>query len=165
MRRQWIILAMFLAIALMVQSIRLFIPMIPGPVNMLWIGSLLNMVMVLSIWKTGSRWAAIIGALLPIGAFLQGQLPIVLMMPVVACGNSVFTIWAGFFRRSWLLYLGPFVKAAILYGGTAMVVRAMELPEAVTAMLLVMMSWPQILTGTIGILLAQRVSHKILTSL
>ena len=72
MKRTWTLLAMFLALAMLVQSIRLFIPMIPGPVNMFLIGSLLNTIMVLSIWQTGSRWAAMIGGLLPFGAFAQG---------------------------------------------------------------------------------------------
>lgn len=161
MNRTWTMLAMFLAIALLVQSIRLVIPMIPGPVNMFLIGSLLNTVMMLSIWHTDSRWAAVIGGVLPLGAFVQGQLPIVWMIPVVAGGNIVFTLWAGFFRHSRLLYLAPVVKAALLYSGTMIVGQLLELPEAMMAIMLFMMSWPQLVTGMVGIFLARKISTKI----
>ena len=91
-RKQGSELAMFLALAFLLQSLRLLMPMIPGPVNMFLIGSLLNMVMALAIWRTRTRWAAIIGVLLPIGAFFQGQLPVAPMIPVVAAGNAFFTL-------------------------------------------------------------------------
>ena len=116
MQKVWIKLAMFLAVALVFQSIRLIMPMIPGPVNMFLIGSLLNTVMVLSIWCTNSRWAGIIGILLPLGAFMQGQLPVVLMIPVVALGNAVYILLVGKFKRSKLVYASPLVKAVYCMG-------------------------------------------------
>lgn len=161
MKRTWTMLAMFLAIALLVQSIRLFIPMIPGPVNMFLIGSLLNGIMVLGIWQTGSRWAAVIGGLLPLGAFVQGQLPIVWMIPVVAAGNMAFILWAGAFRHNSLLYCAPVIKTGILYGGARAVCQLLDLPEAMIALLLFMMSWPQLVTGTVGIVLARKLSRKL----
>lgn len=158
MQKVWIKLAMFLAVAFVFQSIRLVMPMIPGPVNMFLIGSLLNTVMVLSIWCTGgSPWAAVIGILLPLGAFMQGQLPVVLMIPVVALGNAVYILLSGRWQQSRLLYLSPFVKALILYAGTLSVLHIIDLPAPVSGMILLMMSWPQIVTGTIGLLLAKRV--------
>lgn len=157
MQKVWIKLAMFLAIALLFQSIRLMIPMIPGTVNMFLIGSLLNTVMVLSIWCTGSRWAASIGVLLPLGAFMQGQLPVVLMIPVVAIGNAVYILLSGKWQASRLVYFTSFVKASILYAGTLLAVDIMDLPAPVSGMMLFMMSWPQVVTGTIGLLVAKRV--------
>ena len=41
--KKWINLALLLAVAFLLQSIRLIIPMVPGPLNMFLIGSLLNM--------------------------------------------------------------------------------------------------------------------------
>lgn len=164
MQKVWIKLAMFLAVALVFQSIRLIMPMIPGPVNMFLIGSLLNTVMVLSIWCTGSSWAAIIGILLPLGAFMQGQLPVVLMIPVVALGNAVYILLAGKFKQSKLVYVSPLVKAVLLYGGTWLVVNTIGLPAPVSSMILFMMSWPQIVTGAIGLFLANKV-YKYLDSI
>ena len=164
MQRVWIKLAMFLAVALVFQSIRLIMPMIPGPVNMFLIGSLLNTVMVLSIWCTDSPWAAVIGILLPLGAFMQGQLPVVLMIPVVALGNAVYILMAGKFKQSKLAYVSPLVKAVLLYGGTWLVVNTIGLPAPVSSMILFMMSWPQIVTGAIGLFLANKV-YKYLGSI
>lgn len=164
MQKVWIKLAMFLAVAFVFQSIRLIMPMIPGPVNMFLIGSLLNTVMVLSIWCTGSHWAAVIGILLPLGAFMQGQLPVVLMIPVVALGNAVYILLAGKFKQSKLVYISPLVKAALLYGGTWLVVNTIGLPATVSGMILFMMSWPQIVTGAIGLFLANKV-YKYLDSI
>lgn len=164
MQKVWIKLAMFLAVALVFQSIRLIMPMIPGPVNMFLIGSLLNTVMVLSIWCTDSPWAAVIGILLPLGAFMQGQLPVVLMIPVVALGNAVYILLVGKFKRSKLVYASPLVKAVLLYGGTWLVVNTIGLPAQVSGMILFMMSWPQIVTGAIGLFLANKV-YKYLDSI
>lgn len=71
-----------------------------GSGKYVFIGSLLNAVMILSIWQTGSCRACIIGLILPVGAFLQGQLPLVLMIPVIALGNICYMVWAHVFRRS-----------------------------------------------------------------
>lgn len=164
MQKVWIKLAMFLAVAFVFQSIRLIMPMIPGPVNMFLIGSLLNTVMVLSIWCTGSPWAAVIGILLPLGAFMQGQLPVVLMIPVVALGNAIYILLAGKFKQSKLVYVSPLVKAVLLYGGTWLVVNTIGLPAPASGMILFMMSWPQIVTGAIGLFLANKV-YKYLDSI
>ena len=164
MQKVWIKLAMFLAVAFVFQSIRLIMPMIPGPVNMFLIGSLLNTVMVLSIWCTGSPWAVVIGVLLPLGAFMQGQLPVVLMIPVVALGNAVYILLAGKFQQSKLVYVSPLVKAVLLNGGTWLVVNTIGLPAPASGMILFMMSWPQIVTGAIGLFLANKV-YKYLDSI
>ncbi|SFT48991.1 hypothetical protein SAMN02910356_00756 [Selenomonas sp. GACV-9] len=151
---------MFLAIAFLFQSLRLLLPMIPGPVNMFLIGSLLNTVMVLSIWYTKNYWAAVIGGLLPLGAFFQGQLPIAWMVPVVAWGNMALIVWAGAFRHKRLLYLGPVVKMVLLYGGTQWVLQMMKIPEPMQVVMLFMMSWPQLVTAMIGIVLAKQILQK-----
>ena len=43
MERSWLHLALFLALAVLLQGLRLFLPMIPGPVQMFFIGSLLKL--------------------------------------------------------------------------------------------------------------------------
>ena len=136
------------------QSIRLVVPL-PGPVNMFFIGSLLNAVMILSIWQTRSYRACIIGLILPMGAFLQGQLPLVFLIPVIGLGNACFMAWVYRFRRSRAaLFAGPLVKAGILYGGTNIVLAIVALPDVVGQTLSFMMSWPQVVTGCVGIVLA-----------
>ena len=151
---------MFLAIAFLLQSLRLLIPMIPGPVNLFFIGSLLNMVMALAIWRTQTRWAAVIGLLLPIGAFFQGQLPIALMIPVVAVGNAVFTLTTGALGSGRRAYLAPLLKAAVLFVGTQFILRIFDLPAPLANALTFMMSWPQIVTGCLGIFFAKTILKR-----
>ena len=88
--KTYIYAAFFLAFALLLQSLRLIFPMVPPPVTMFVIGSLINMILILSILVTKNPWIAAIGLILPFTAFLQGQLPIVLMVPVVAIGNTIY---------------------------------------------------------------------------
>ena len=154
-RKQGSELAMFLALAFLLQSLRLLIPMMPGPVYMFLIGSLLNMVMALAIWRTRTRWAAIIGVLLPIGAFFQGQLPVAPMIPVVATGNAVFTLAAFVLGPRRRAYFAPLLKAAVLFIGTQLILRMLDLPAPMANVLTFMMSWPQIVTGCIGIFLSR----------
>ena len=154
-------LAMFLAIAFLLQSLRLLLPMIPGPVNIFFVGSLLNMVMALAIWRTQTRWAAMIGLLLPIGAFFQGQLPIAPMIPVVAIGNAVFTLAADALSSDRRAYLAPFLKVAILFVGTQFILLLFDLPAPMAKLLTFMMSWPQVVTGCLGIFFAKVLLHRL----
>jgi hypothetical protein len=39
--------------------------------------------------------------------------------------------------------------------------QLLELPEAMMAIMLFMMSWPQLVTGMVGIFLARKISTKI----
>ena len=129
---------------------------------MFFIGSLLNAVMILSIWQTGSCRACIIGLILPVGAFLQGQLPLVLMIPVIALGNICYMAWAHVFRRSrTAVFAGPVLKAGILYGGTQVVLLSVALPAAAGQTLSFMMSWPQVITGCARIVLAGLVRRRL----
>ena len=160
-RKQWNELAMLLALAFLLQSLRLLMPMIPGPVNMFLIGSLLNMVMAFAIWRTRTRWAAIIGVLLPIGAFFQGQLPVAPMVPVVAAGNAVFTLAAFALGPRLRAFLAPLFKAAVLFIGTQLVLQMLDLPAPMANVLTFMMSWPQIVTGCLGILLGRALLKRL----
>ena len=157
MQKVWIKLAMFLAVAFVFQRLLLLLPMLPFPLPLFFIVLLLHPVMLLRLWCTGSPWAAVIGILLPLGAFMQGQLPVVLMIPVVGLGNAVYILLAGKFKQSKLVYVSPLVKAVLLYGGTWLVVHTIGLPTPVSGMILFMMSWPQIVTGAIGLFLANKV--------
>lgn len=147
--------ALFLAAAIAIQSIRLVFPMIPGPVNMFLIGSLVNAVLLVAVCVTKQGWTAAIGFVLPVAAFLQGHLPVAPMIPIVGAGNALFA-WLGW--RLWThrtVWAAPFVKAALLYGGTRLVTDLLGLPDALAAALSFMMGWPQIVTGCLGIFLAR----------
>ena len=49
------------------------------------------------------------------------------------------------------------VQTRLTHSETLSVLHIIDLPAPVSGMILLMMSWPQIVTGTIGLLLAKRV--------
>ena len=84
------------------------------------------------------------------------------MIPVIALGNICYMAWAQFFRRSRsIIFAGPVIKTGILYGGTQVVLLSVSLPATVGQMLSFMMSWPQVVTGCAGIVLASLVRSRL----
>ena len=157
----WVELSLFLAVALLLQNARLLFPLLPAPANQFLIGSLLHLVMALSIFRTKSPWAAAVGVLLPIFAFLSGYLLVAAMIPVIAAGNVVYILLVGRWQKSALIFLVPVLKALLLFTGAQGVIYFLSLPPPLAGMLSFMMSWPQIVTGTAGILAARSLSARL----
>jgi len=153
--KNYVYAAFFLAIGILLQSIRLLLPMIPGPVNMFLIGSLVNMTLLLAVLCTKNRWLASIGMFLPMVAFLQGNLPIVFLVPIVGIGNVIYALLGYSLWRSKFVWLAALIKPIFLTSGTMLVLSLIDLPPQATAALSFMMSWPQVVTGCIGIVLAK----------
>ena len=157
----WVELSLFLAVALLLQNARLLFPLLPAPANQFLIGGLLHLVMALSIFRTKSPWAAAVGVLLPISAFLSGYLLVAAMIPVIAAGNVVYILLVGRWQKSSLIFLVPVLKALLLFTGAQGVIYFLSLPPPLAGMLSFMMSWPQIVTGTAGILAARSLSARL----
>ena len=157
----WVELSLFLAVALLLQNARLLFPLLPAPANQFLIGGLLHLVMALSIFRTKSPWAAAVGVLLPISAFLSGYLLVAAMIPVIAAGNVVYILLVGRWQKSALIFLVPVLKALLLFTGAQGVIYFLNLPPPLAGMLSFMMSWPQIVTGTAGILAARSLSTRL----
>ena len=153
--------ALFLAIAIIVQSLRLIFPFIPAPVNQFVLGSIINMMMVLAMLTTGNAWTAAIGIVLPLVAFLTGQLPLAPMIIVVGIGNVIYMVlaWRLFPRKA--MYAAPIFKALLLFLGAKAVTSMLELPDSAANVITLMMSWPQIITGTMGIIAAKKLLPRI----
>ena len=159
--KAYVYAAFFLALGIMIQSLRLVFPMIPGPVNMLVIGSLVNMVLLLAMLLT-QHWPTIgIGFLLPVVAFLQGQLPVLPMILVVGMGNAVFMLLVRWLWQRPVMWLLPVLKAGLLYSGTQLVITWIGLPDRAAAVLSLMMGVPQIFTGCLGIWMARFLLERI----
>lgn len=153
--------AMGLALALLAQSLRFFLPLPSGLVSQLVIGSLVNLALVLTVRFSGSILTAGVGFFLPLVAFLQGQLPLLPMVPVVGIGNTAFAALAGaILWKSRFVWLTPFVKAALLYGGTQLVLCAIDLPDPAASGLSMAMGAPQVVTGLFGVVLAKVVARR-----
>ena len=85
--------AMLIALTVVLQSLRLFIPL-PPMASMFFIGTLVNMMLAVTVRLAGLKPALLAVVLLPFFAYLQGQLPIPLLIPVVTGGNAVLCLSA-----------------------------------------------------------------------
>ena len=127
--------AMLIALTVVLQSLRLVIPL-PPLVSMFFIPALISV------------------ALLPFFAYLQGQLPIPLLIPIVIGGNAVFVLichWA--WRRG--LFLAPLAKTICMFTSSLVLLKVLALPDKMVFAIGFMMGWPQMVTGICGILLAR----------
>ncbi|MFC2468664.1 MAG: hypothetical protein ACFNWY_00540 [Negativicutes bacterium] len=67
----------------------------------------------------------------------------------------------GRWQKSALIFLVPVLKALLLFTGAQGVIYFLSLPPPLAGMLSFMMSWPQIVTGTAGILAARSLSARL----
>lgn len=150
--------ALLLAMAVVLQAIRLILPL-PLQVSTFLIGSLVHMMLVITTYSVGRKPALLMGWLLPIFAYLQGQLALSLLIPVVILGNFLFVQLLPRGGVSLIslrgLLVPPLMKGLFMGGSTFFLLKLVELQiPAMEKLLLFGMSVPQLVTGIIGILLA-----------
>lgn len=147
-----------LALALVLQGLRLVLPL-PLLASTFIIGTLVHMMLVLTLKLNGLATALLLGLLLPLTAYLQGQLALPLLVPVVWLGNVLFVLgifWLGD-KPLWATLLPPLVKGLVMLAGAWAVVQFLALPDAALKRgILLGMSLPQIVTGVAGALCARR---------
>lgn len=150
--------AMLIALTVVLQSLRLFIPL-PPMASMFFIGMLVNMMLAVTVRLAGLKPALLAVVLLPFFAYLQGQLPIPLLIPVVIGGNAVFVLichWA--WHRG--LMLAPLSKTICMFTSSLVLLKVLVLPEKMVFAIGFMMGWPQMVTGICGILLARLITKR-----
>ena len=152
--------ALLVALALAMQSLRLVIPM-PLPVSTFIIGTLVHMMLGLMLRFNGLTAAMLLGFLLPLTAYMQGQVAIVLLVPVIWLGNLLFVLVLHMLsgnNRMLKLMAAPLVKACVMTVCALGVVKIVALPNpAMRTTILFAMSIPQFVTAMLGILLARQV--------
>ena len=149
--------AMLIALTVVLQSLRLFIPL-PPMASMFFIGTLVNMMLAVTVRLAGLKPALLAVVLLPFFAYLQGQLPIPLLIPVVI-GGAVFVLichWA--WHRG--LMLAPLAKTICMFTSSLVLLKVLALPEKMVFAIGFMMGWPQMVTGICGILLARLITKR-----
>jgi len=152
--------AVLIAAGIVLQSLRLILPL-PPLGSMLIIGSLVNMSLVLTARFAGLTSALLLALLLPVFAYLQGQLLLLFLLPPVALGNAVAAYLSVKLTDKPLFLLAPVSKTLILYGGCYFILRFLAVPVQLAPAILLMMSWPQAITCALGIFLACQVQKKI----
>lgn len=155
--------ALLLALTLVLQSLRLVIPL-PPLMSTFLIGSLVNACLLIALELTGPGSALTVAAAAPVVAFLQGLLPLPVFILPVAAANAVYIgVFAAGRRwgRPLAVGLAAAGKAAFLSVAVAWLLTLVHLPPKLAAALTFAMGWPQLVTGVIGGLLAAVVVRRI----
>ena len=149
--------ALLVAIAVILQASRLVLPL-PPLLTTFIIGTLVNMMLVLCVRLNGFTSAAILSILLPIFAYVQGQLLLPLLIPVVALGNILFAYCVKCWEQGVFAYLVPPAVKAVSMCATAYVVITFLGIESVAMQkgILFAMSVTQLVTGVTGVLCAKK---------
>lgn len=154
---------MLIALALALQAVRLVLPL-PQPVSTFVIGSLVHMMLVLTWRLSGLVTALLLALLLPLTAYLQGQVLLPLLIPVIWAGNVLFVVLLQLFSANHrlALFLPPLAKAVLMGVAAWCVVNIVALPNlALRKTIMFGMSVPQLVTAFIGIWLARQVFLRI----
>ena len=106
--------ALLVALALALQSLRLVLPM-PQLLSTFIIGTLVHMMLVLTLQLSGLKTALLLAFLLPLTAYVQGQVLLPFLIPVIWLGNFIFVLLVRQFKDSRKLSLSipPLAKACL----------------------------------------------------
>lgn len=155
--------ALLLALTLLFQSLRFFIPL-PPFLSTFIIGSLVNASLLIAAQKAGLWPALAIAAITPLVAYFQQLLPLPVFIIPVALGNIVY-ICLFLFAGRWGYPVGSILaalgKTGLLYAAFTWLLTFIAINPKVAAGIMLAMSWPQLVTGTIGGFLASIVVKRI----
>lgn len=150
--------ALLVALALVLQSLRLVVPM-PPLASAFIIGTLVHLMLVMTLKINGIATACLLGLLLPMTAYLQGQLLLPFLIPIVWIGNLLFVILVGFLanNKNLELIIPGLIKAIVMGLSAFLVVNFITiLSPVVQNTLMFAMSVPQFITAVLGVFLANR---------
>ena len=152
-----------MALALALQSLRLVLPM-PQLLSTFIIGTLVHMMLVLTLQLNGLKTALLLAFLLPLTAYMQGQVLLPFLIPVIWLGNFIFVLLVRQFKgsRKLSLLMPPLAKACVMLLAAWVVVSFLALTNpALRKTVMFAMSVPQLLTAVAGILLAEQVKKRL----
>ncbi|WP_276764634.1 hypothetical protein [Phascolarctobacterium succinatutens] len=155
--------ALLVALALALQSLRLVLPM-PQLLSAFIIGTLVHMMLVLTLQLSGLKTALLLAFLLPLTAYVQGQVLLPFLIPVIWLGNFIFVLLVRQFKdsRNLSLSIPPLAKACVMLLAAWAALSFLALPNpALRKTVMFAMSVPQLLTAVAGILLAEQVKKRL----
>ena len=155
--------ALLVALALALQSLHLVLPM-PQLLSTFIIGTLVHMMLVLTLQLSGLKTALLLAFLLPLTAYVQGQVLLPFLIPVIWLGNFIFVLLVRQFKDSRKLSLSipPLAKACVMLLAAWAALSFLALPNpALRKTVMFAMSVPQLLTAVAGILLAEQVKKRL----
>ena len=154
--------ALLVALALALQSLRPVLPM-PQLLSTFIIGTLVHMMLVLTLQLSGLKTALLLAFLLPLTAYVQGQVLLPFLIPVIWLGNFIFVLLVRQFKdsRNLSLSIPPLAKACVMLLAAWAALSFLALPNpALRKTVMFAMSVPQMMTAVAGILLAEKVKKR-----
>ena len=137
--------ALLVALALALQSLRLVLPM-PQLLSTFIIGTLVHMMLVLTLQLGGLKTALLLAFLLPLTAYVQGQVLLPFLIPVIWLGNFIFVLLVRQFkgRHKLALCVPPVSKACVMLLAAWAALSFLALPNpALRKTVMFAMSVPQ----------------------
>ena len=155
---------LLLAVALLAQSLRLMFPFIPNQVSMFLIGSITSATFVLATWRYGWKNGLVIAWVAPVVAHLQGMLPLPPFIFITGLGTTAYVLvahWLQHKPKLLLIILGFFSKGSNVFGGYSLFFSLFQLPPKIVNAMLFVSSWPQLVTSSLGIILALLIMKRV----
>ena len=152
--------ALLVALALALQSLRLVLPM-PQLLSTFIIGTLVHMMLVLTLQLGGLKTALLLAFLLPLTAYVQGQVLLPFLIPVIWLGNFIFVLLVRQFKgsRKLSLCVPPLAKACVMLLAAWAALSFLALPKpALRKTVMFAMRVALVLSGVVCILLAELVN-------
>ncbi|MFA6075715.1 MAG: ECF transporter S component [Negativicutes bacterium] len=144
--------ALILGLALVFQSLRMIVP-IPPFIAPFIIGSLVNACLLIATTTVGLRSGLIIALVTPFVAYLQGQLPLPLFIVPVFIGNALLVGCYWLLERKArvaAVVVAAIAKTVALFVMFSAMLAFISLPSKLAAALMFAMSWPQLVSGILG---------------
>jgi len=150
-----IIAALLLTLGVMIQILGKNIPQ----VNQLFVGPIVNAILILAVYFSGVKWAMLIGALTPLLAFFTGVLatPMAPFIPFIAIGNFLYVLIFSFFKNrkngdSIGVLAGSLLKFLFLFFSATKLIDliAIGIPQPIKEKLAVSMGLPQFIAALVG---------------
>ncbi|MBP2628097.1 MAG: hypothetical protein H6Q68_2808 [Firmicutes bacterium] len=166
MIKKYIILtrtALLLALTLVFQSLRFIIP-IPVFASTFLIGSLVNACLLVAVETVGVKPALLIVLVAPIVAYFQQLLPLPIFIIPVVLGNAIYIGVFSIGKRwnPWLrIGVAASSKMAFMYAAFSWLLTLIDIPSKLAAGLMLVMSWPQFVTGVVGGILASIIKKRL----
>lgn len=148
--------AMLLALTLLFQSLRMVIP-IPLFLSVFIIGTLVNACLLIASQIVGVKSGVAIAALAPVVAWFQQLLALPIFIIPVGFGNIIYImIFQVLIKKGPVLALSiaAIAKAATLYLSFMWLLALLDIPSSITTGIMLVMSWPQVVTAFLGGIMA-----------
>lgn len=143
--------ALLLAIIAMIQMFGRFLPN-----SNFIVGSIVNACLLISVAAVGLRGAALLSILSPLTSLINNHAPIAAALlpfaPFIAAGNFLYAlIFYLLMKKSKLtgIVVGSLAKFALLYAAINLFLNLLSFPKF-AKILLMLFSWPQLITALIG---------------